>query len=99
MDVPCRRENLSYGENRALFYQPVQELWHFSKNPKWRTFLENLRVFPTVDFWRFFWTCSGGVAEHIPEEKSHLLFFFLANFWLNMRVLIRLHDSQAEQSK
>jgi len=29
--VPCKRENLSYGENRALFYQPVQELWHFKK--------------------------------------------------------------------
>jgi len=27
--VPCRSNNLSYGENRVLFYQPVQELKHF----------------------------------------------------------------------
>jgi len=77
VDVPYRRENLSYGENRAIFYQPVQELWHFSKNPRGRTFFENLKVFPTIDFWRFFWTCSGGVVEHVLEEKCrHLIFSF-----------------------
>jgi len=51
---------------------------------------ENLRVFPTIDFWRFFWTCPGGPVEHVPEGKCYHLFFFLfwAKFWLNMTVSI-----------
>jgi len=59
--VPCRSQNLCYGENRVSFYQPVQELKHFffSKNPRWRTFFEKLRVFPTLDFGDF----SGHVQE------------------------------------
>jgi len=32
--APCRSENFGFGENRVLFYQPVQELWHFSKKSK-----------------------------------------------------------------
>ena len=39
-------------------------------------FFENLRVFPTIDFWRFFWTGSEGVVEHVPEKKSDLIFSF-----------------------
>jgi len=86
--VPCRRENLSHGENRALFYQPVQGLQHFSKKSKMADVFENLRVFPTIDFWRFLWTCSGDVVEHVPEEKRcHFFFLFSAKFWLNMTVL------------
>ena len=39
-------------------------------------YFQNLRVFPTLDFWRFPWTCSGGSKEHVPEEKySHLNLF------------------------
>ena len=74
VDVPCKRENLSYGENRALFYQPVQELWHFSKNPRWRTFFQNLRVLPTINFWRCRRTCS--------RRKTLSFIYFFAKFWL-----------------
>jgi len=68
--VPCRRENLSYGESHALFYQSVHRVVAFFKKSKLAdVFFENLWVFPTIDFYRFFWTCSGGVVEHVPEEK------------------------------
>jgi len=74
--VPCRSENLSYGENEVLFYQPVQELWHFTKNSRWRTFFENLRVFPTIDFFgNFLDMFKRSRIEHVPEEKCCHLFF------------------------
>jgi len=57
------------------FINPFKSCGFFQKIKDGGRFFENLRVFPTIDFWRFFWTCSGGVVEHVPEEKRCHLFF------------------------
>jgi len=63
-------------------------------------FFENLRVFPTIDFWRFFWTCSGGPVKYVPKEKCcHLIFLFWAKFWLNMTVLLKFLHSQNQATR
>jgi len=61
-------------KNQVLAKTALKSYSIFLKNRRWRTFFENLRVFPKPGFWRFFFIRSGGVIEHIYEEKGcHLI--------------------------
>ena len=87
VDVPCRSENSSYGENGVLFYQPVQEFCHFTKNQWWRTFFENLKGVHYDRFFRIFLDMLKRSRRTRSRRKMlSFIFFFVSR--PNLTILI-----------